>query len=111
VAVGGVLVTAGVALVGVAGTVPLFVAGLAMAGVGVGLAETGATGVLLETVAAERIVTAMVLWSQLAIVGYLAGPVAGGAVAQAFGFGAVGLVPLAVAAALLAAFRLAARPA
>jgi MFS family permease len=105
VAVGGALVTAGVALVGAAGTVPLFVAGLAMAGVGVGMGETGATGVLLETVAAERIVTAMVLWSQLAIVGYLAGPVVGGAVAQVLGFQALGLVPLAVALALLAAFR------
>jgi MFS family permease len=104
-AAGAVLVTAGVAVAGVAGTVPLFAAGLALAGVGVGLGETGATGVLLETVAPERIVTAMVLWSQLAIVGYLAGPVAGGAVAQALGFQALGLIPLTVALALLAAFR------
>jgi MFS family permease len=110
-AAGAVLVTAGVAVAGAAGTVPLFVAGLALAGVGIGLGETGATGVLLETVATERIVTAMVLWSQLAIVGYLAGPVAGGAVAQAFGFQALGLVPLAVALVLVAAFRRASRPA
>jgi hypothetical protein len=46
----------------------------------------------------------MVLWSAIGIVGYLAGPVIGGAVAQAFGYPALGLVPLAVAAALLAAF-------
>jgi len=105
VAAGMVLVTAGVAVAGVAGTLPLFMAGLALAAVGGGLGETGATGVLLETVAPERIVTAMVLWSQLGIVGYLAGPVVGGAVAEAFGFQAVGLVPLAVAVALLAAFR------
>ncbi|HET6751091.1 MAG TPA: MFS transporter [Actinomycetes bacterium] len=110
-AAGAVLVTAGVAVAGAAGTVPLFVAGLALAGVGIGLGETGATGVLLETVATERIVTAMVLWSQLAIVGYLAGPVAGGAVAQALGFQALGLVPLAVALVLVAAFRRASRPA
>jgi len=102
-----VLVPAGVALAGVAGTLPLFVVGLALAGVGVGVGETGATGVLLEAVAPERIVTAMVLWSQLGIVGYLAGPVVGGAVAQAFGFQAVGLVPLVVAVPLLATFRLA----
>jgi MFS family permease len=108
-AAGGVLVPAGVALAGIAGTVPLFVAGVAVAGVGIGLGETGATGVLLETIAPERIVTAMVLWSQLGIVGYLAGPAVGGAVAQALGFRAVGLVPLAVALALLAAFRLAPR--
>jgi MFS family permease len=104
-AVGVVLVTAGVAVAGVAGTVPLFMAGLALAAVGGGLGETGATGVLLEAVPAERIVTAMVLWSQLGIVGYLAGPVVGGAVAEAFGYQALGLVPLAVAVPLLAAFR------
>jgi MFS family permease len=104
-AAGAVLVTAGVAVAGVAGSLPLFVAGLALAGVGVGMGETGATGVLLETVAPERIVTAMVLWSQLGIVGYLAGPVAGGVVAQALGFQALGLVPLTVALALVAAFR------
>jgi MFS family permease len=104
VAVSVVLVPAGVALAGVAGTLPLFVVGLALAGIGIGIGETGSTGVLLEEVAPERIVTAMVLWSQLGIVGYLAGPVVGGAVAEAFGFQAVGLVPLAVAVALLAAF-------
>jgi hypothetical protein len=49
----------------------------------------------------------MVLWSQLGIAGYLAGPAVGGAVAEAFGFQAVGLVPLAVAVPLLATFRLA----
>jgi MFS family permease len=100
-----VLVPAGVALAGVTGTVPLFVVGLALAGVGVGVGETGSTGVLLEAVAPERIVTAMVLWSQLGIVGYLAGPAVGGAVAEAFGFAAVGLVPVAAAVPLLAAFR------
>jgi len=102
-----VLVPAGVALAGVAGTLPLFVVGLALAGIGIGIGETGSTGVLLEEVAPERIVTAMVLWSQLGIVGYLAGPVVGGAVAEAFGFQALGLVPLAVAVPLLATFRLA----
>jgi MFS family permease len=75
-----------------------------VAGVGIGVGETGATGVLLKAVAPERIVTAMVLWSQLGIVGYLAGPAVGGAVAEAFGFWAVGLVPLAVAVPLLVAF-------
>jgi MFS family permease len=101
------LVPAGVAMAGVAATVPPFLLGVAVAGVGIGVGETGATGVLLEAVAPERIVTAMVLWSQLGIAGYLAGPAVGGAVAEAFGFQAVGLVPLAVAVPLLAAFRLA----
>jgi MFS family permease len=99
------LVPAGVALAGLSGTVPLFVVGLALAGVGIGVGETGSTGVLLEEVAPERIVTAMVLWSQLGIIGYLAGPAVGGAVAETLGFHAVALVPLAVAIPLLAAFR------
>ncbi|HEV8163038.1 MAG TPA: MFS transporter [Actinomycetota bacterium] len=106
-----VLLPAGVAVAGAAGTVPLFLAGLAVAAVGVGVGETGSTGVLLESVAPERIVTAMVLWSAIGIAGYLAGPVIGGAVAQAFGYPALGLVPLAVAAVLLAAFSRASRPA
>jgi MFS family permease len=60
--------------------------------------------VLLEAVAPERIVTAMVLWSAIGIAGYLAGPAVGGAVAETLGFQAVVLVPLAVAVPLLAAF-------
>jgi MFS family permease len=99
------LVPVGVALAGLSGTVPLFVVGLALAGIGIGFGETGSTGVLLEEVAPERIVTAMVLWSQLGIVGYLAGPAIGGAVAETLGFQAVVLVPVAAAVPLLAAFR------
>ena len=99
------LVPVGVALAGLSGTVPLFVVGLGLAGIGIGIGETGSTGVLLEEVAPERIVTAMVLWSQLGIVGYLAGPAIGGAVAETLGFQAVVLVPLAAAVPLLVAFR------
>ena len=104
------LVLAGVAMAGLSGTVPLFVVGLALAGVGMGMGETGSTGVLLEAVAPERIVTAMVLWSAIGVAGYLAGPAVGGAVAEALGFQAVVLVPLAAAVPLLAAFRLARYP-
>jgi MFS family permease len=75
---------------------------LAVAGVGVGLGETGSIGLLLEAVPAERSVTAMVVWSQVGIVGYLVGPLAGGAVAELAGFAWVGVVPLAAAAALIA---------
>jgi MFS family permease len=99
------LVPVGVAVAGLSGTVPLFVVGLALAGVGIGIGETGSTGVLLEAVAPERIVTAMVLWSQIGIAGYLAGPAVGGVVAETLGFQAVVLVPLAAAVPLLAAFR------
>jgi hypothetical protein len=38
-------------------------------------------------------VLAMVIWSQIWALGYLAGPAAGGGVAEALGFGAIGLVP------------------
>jgi hypothetical protein len=50
----------------------------------------------------------MVLWSQLGILGYLAGPLLGGAVAQTLGFQVVGLVPLAGGVLLLVAARKAA---
>jgi MFS family permease len=105
-----VLVVAGIGLAGVAESVPLFVVALGLAGAGIGLGQTGATGILLGAVAPERIVTAMVLWSQLGIVGYMVGPLVGGAMAQALGFHAVGLVPLAGVILLLAVARKAARP-
>ena len=41
----------------------------------------------------ERIVTAMVVWSQIGIVGYLLGPLAGGLVADGPGYAYLGLVP------------------
>ena len=50
----------------------------------------------------ERIVTAMIVWSQVGIAGYLVGPVAGGAVAETLSFDWIGIVPLAAAAALQA---------
>jgi MFS family permease len=105
----GVLVVAGIGLAGAATSVALFVLALGLTGAGIGLGQTGATGILLAAVAPERIVTAMVLWSQLGIVGYLAGPLLGGAVAQALGFWAVGLVPLAGAILLLVVARKAGR--
>jgi MFS family permease len=103
---GSVLVVAGIGVAGAAGGLGWLVVGLAVAGTGVGLGETGATGVLLDTVAPERIVTAMVVWSQIGIVGYLLGPALGGAAAQALGFGALGVVPLAVATAVAAGLHL-----
>jgi hypothetical protein len=51
--------------------------------------------VLLDAVPLDRIVTAMVLWSQLGIIGYLAGPLFGGAIAQALGFQTLWIVPVA----------------
>jgi hypothetical protein len=45
----------------------------------------------------ERIVTAMVVWSQVGIVGYLTGPLVGGPAGEAFGFGVLGLTAMAAA--------------
>jgi MFS family permease len=90
-----VFVAAGISVVGLAGGIGWWLPALAIAGLGIGLANTGSIGVLLEAVPTDRIVTAMVLWSQVGIVGYLVGPLAGGFVVQAFGYGALGLVVLA----------------
>ena len=49
----------------------------------------------------RRIVTAMVVWSQVGIVGYLIGPLAGGAVAEGLGYGALGLLTVAFGVAVL----------
>ena len=55
----------------------------------------------MESVKVERIVTAMVVWSQLGIVGYLLGPLLGGAVAEHFGYAAIGLLPAVAGLAVL----------
>ena len=92
-AVATVLIPAALALAGLAETVPLWVVAAVLAGVGLGLGEAGALGVLLTAIGVERIVLAMVVWSQVWALGYLAGPAAAGGVAEVLGFGAVGLVP------------------
>jgi MFS family permease len=98
------LIIIGIAVAGAANQVPAWVAALTLAGGGIGLANTGSVGVLLEGVPTDRIVTAMVVWSQLGIVGYFIGPLAGGFVAQTAGYQAIGFVPLlgAVPVAILA---------
>jgi MFS family permease len=96
-----VLVVAGLGVAGATTNIPLWLLALVLAGVGIGFANTGSLGVLIETVKTERIITAMVVWSQLGIVGYLIGPLAGGALAGSLGFAALGFVPLTAAAMLL----------
>ena len=88
------LIVVGIAIAGAGHEVGVWATALAVAGIGIGLANTGSIGVLLEGVPMERIVTAMVVWSQLGIVGYFIGPIAGGFVAQTAGYRAIGLVPL-----------------
>ena len=103
-AVSAVLLPAGLALAGAAGSVWLWAVAVGVAAVGFGLGETGSLGVLLETVGAERIVLAMVIWSMAWGAGYLAGPALSGAVAEGLGFGAVGLVPAVAASLVVAVF-------
>jgi MFS family permease len=94
------LLVLGIALTGLTDTPGAWIACLAVAGIGFGLTETGSAGALFEAVETERIVTAMIIWSQISIAGYLLGPLTGGAVAEALSFDWIGIVPLTAAAAL-----------
>ena len=94
---GVVCLVSGIALAGITGTVPWWLAASAVVGIGLGAGEAGSIGILLESVGTGRIVLAMVVWSQLWAFGYLVGPAAAGGVADALGFGAVGIVPLGAA--------------
>jgi MFS family permease len=86
------LAVAGTSLAGIAADVPLWLLALALAAVGIGIANTGSLGLLVEAVPVQRIVTAMVVWSQIGILGYLLGPLAGGIVADSLGYTFVGTV-------------------
>ena len=73
-AAGAVLLSVAVPLAAATSTVALWLASGLLFGIGFGVAESGALGVLLETVGTSRIVLAMVVWSQLFGIGYLAAP-------------------------------------
>jgi MFS family permease len=103
-AVATLLMPAAIALGGLTENIAVWVVVAVLAGMGVGAGEAGSLGILLESIGVEKIVLAMVVWSQLWAVGYLAGPAAGGGVAEALGFGAIGLVPFAAALLVAAAF-------
>jgi MFS family permease len=79
------LVVAGISFAGMVADVPLWLLSIALAAIGIGLANTGSLGLLIGAVPVERIVTAMVIWSQVGILGYLLGPLAGGLVADVLG--------------------------
>jgi MFS family permease len=96
------LAVAGISLAGAAAEVSIWLLALLLAGVGIGVGNTGSLGILVESVPVERIVTAMVVWSQVGIAGYLVGPLLGGAVAEGLGFAYVGLVPAAAGLIVLA---------
>jgi MFS family permease len=101
---GVVCLVSGIALAGVTGTVPWWLAASAVVGVGLGAGEAGSIGILLETVGTDRIVLALVVWSQLWAFGYLVGPATAGGIADLLGFGAVGIVPFATAVVVVVAF-------
>ena len=108
VGVGAVLLAAGIAFAGATNDVVLWLPAVALAALGIGLGECGALGVLLEAVGTARIVTALVVWSQVWSLGYLAGPVVGGLVAEVAGYAALGVVPAVAALAVVATSRRAA---
>lgn len=98
------LIVGGLALAGAGDAVWVWIVALALAATGFGIAETASIGILLDSVGTQRIILAMVVWSQIFALGYLVGPVAGGIVAETLGFGAIGLVPLSFATLVLAGF-------
>lgn len=81
-------VVAGLVIAGAGTAAAVWIGALVVTGVGIGMANTGAIGVLLDVVPAQRIVTAMVLWSQIGIAGYLLAPLLGGPIAAAHGYAA-----------------------
>jgi MFS family permease len=95
--VGSAGIVTGVCLAGATAHVPTWLVALTLIGLGAGAAQTGATGILLDTVPTERIITAMVVWSQMGIAGYLVAPVLGGPLAAGLGFRWLGLLPLTAA--------------
>jgi MFS family permease len=108
-AVAAILMPGAIAVGGLTESIAIWILVAIAAGVGLGFGESGSLGVFLEAIGVERIVFAMVIWSQIWAIGYLAGPAAGGGVAEALGFGAIGLVPAAAALLVLAAFVVPAR--
>jgi MFS family permease len=99
------LAVAGISVAGAVAEVPLWCLALGLAAVAVGIGSTGSLGLLVEAVDVERIVTAMVVWSQIGIAGYLLGPLAGGTVADELGYAATGAVVVAAGIAVLATLR------
>lgn len=96
------LMTGGLALAGAGDAVWIWIVALAVTGVGFGFGETSSLGLLLEGIGPERMMLAMVVWSQVFALAYLVGPALGGVVAASLGYGAIGLVPLAAALAVYA---------
>ncbi|MFF6984015.1 MFS transporter [Streptomyces sp. NPDC008343] len=96
------VVVAGFGVAGASSSAPVWIAALIVSGAGIGMANTGAVGLLLEAVPAQRIVAAMVLWSQIGILGYLVAPLLGGPAVDVIGYAAVaGVVSVPAAATII----------
>jgi MFS family permease len=107
-----VLLTLSIALGGATEVVGLWIVVSILCGLGVGAGDAGSLGVLLESIGLDRILLAMVVWSQIWAIGYLVGPAIGGGVAEALGYGALGLVPLVASSLVFVGFvRLRSEPA
>jgi predicted MFS family arabinose efflux permease len=91
-AAGSLLLSLALPLAAATSTVSVWLVAIGLLGAGFGAAEAGALGVLLETVGVERIVLAMVVWSQIWGIGYLVGPLAGGGLSEALGPAGIGVV-------------------
>jgi MFS family permease len=104
------LASAGIGLAGAAAEVSVWLLALPLVAVGIGLGNTGSIGVLVQEVPIERIVTAMVIWSQIGIAGYLLGPLLGGLVADQLGFAYLGVVPALAGVLVIALFFVRALP-
>jgi MFS family permease len=99
---GTILIVAGLSLAGATGELWWWVIAVALAAIGFGFDQTGSLGFLLDAVGPERMILAMVVWSQVFAIGYLVGPLLGGLVAETLGYGALVLVPLVFALAVFA---------
>lgn len=99
--IGAAAITIGLTFAGATTTLAPWAMALLLIGLGAGVAQTGATGLLLAAVPTSRIVTAMIVWSQLGILGYLVGPAVDGVLVQHLGFAAPGFLPAVTAIMLI----------
>ena len=106
---GTALLAASIPVAAATSTVAVWIIAMAVAGIGFGIAEAAALGILLETVGTTQMILAMIVWSQLWGIGYLAGPAAGGGLAEGLGAATIGVVPVVGAALVAAAFAASAR--
>jgi MFS family permease len=108
---GTVMIIVGLTLAGVTGELWWWGVAVVVAATGFGFNQTGSLGYLLDAVGPDRMILAMVVWSQVFSIGYLVGPILGGLVAETLGYAALGLVPLVFGLLVFAALARMPRPA